>query len=162
MRHIVTGLLSLILLAGACLAEDAAPAKYYKLEFVVKEVDAGKVLNSRTYFVMGSTSREHDFIRTGSRVPYSEGEKTSYLDVGVNIDVRSLQEASGQLTLRVDADISSVASESTPNHYLPVVRQNRWSSDVTVPLRKPAMIFSSDDLTTKHQMQLELTATPIT
>jgi hypothetical protein len=32
---------------------------------------------------------------------------------------------------------------------------------VIVPLKKPTVIFSSDDLTTKHQMQLELTATPI-
>jgi hypothetical protein len=30
-----------------------------------------------------------------------------------------------------------------------------------VPIRKPTVIFSSDDTTTKHQMQVELTATPI-
>ena len=44
----------------------------------------------------------------------------------------------------------------------PMIRQNRWTSNVVVPLKKPTVIFSSDDLTTKHQMQLELTATPIT
>jgi hypothetical protein len=62
------------------------------------------------------------------------------------------------LNLRVDTDISSVAQESNP----PVVRQNKWDSNVTVPLRKPVVVFSSDDLTSKHQMQLEITATPIT
>jgi len=41
------------------------------------------------------------------------------------------------------------------------VRQNKWGSIVLVALRKPTVIFSSDDLTSKHQVQLELTATPI-
>jgi hypothetical protein len=44
---------------------------------------------------------------------------------------------------------------------MPTIRQNRWVSTVAVPLKKPTVIFSSDDLTSKRQMQLELTATPI-
>jgi hypothetical protein len=42
-----------------------------------------------------------------------------------------------------------------------LLRQNRWRSDVLVPLRKPTVIFSSDDPTSTHKMQVELTATPI-
>ncbi len=161
------GFLTLALLVGTCLAEEPPPTKYYKLEFVVKEVDGAKVLNARTYSAMVSgvvVLKEREVatgscsIRTGSRVPYSTGEKTSYLDVGVSIDCRSVREAPGGLSLRVDVDISSLAQESNP----PVIRQNKWASDVIVPLKKPAVILSSDDLTTKHQIQVELTATPIT
>ncbi len=64
------------------------------------------------------------------------------------------------------ADISSIPSEpavpataSAPTQ--PTVRQNKWDSTVIVPLKKPTVLFSSDDLTSKRQMQLELTATPI-
>jgi hypothetical protein len=32
---------------------------------------------------------------------------------------------------------------------------------VIVPLKKPTVVFSSDDVASKRQMQLELTATPI-
>jgi hypothetical protein len=90
------------------------------------------------------------------------GSSYTYLDVGVSIDCRYVTEAPGQLTLRIDADISSVLHESTPTNLPPTVRQNKWTSSVVVPLRKPTVLYSSDDLTTKQQMQLELTATPIT
>jgi hypothetical protein len=49
----------------------------------------------------------------------------------------------------------------TPVMRQPVVRQNQWQAGVIVPLKKPTVVFSSDDLTTKRQMQVELTATPI-
>jgi hypothetical protein len=32
---------------------------------------------------------------------------------------------------------------------------------VIVPVKKPTVIFVSDDMSSKRQMQLELTATPI-
>jgi hypothetical protein len=158
------GLLTVALLAGTCVAEDAVPPKFYKLDFVVKEVDGTKVLNARTYSTEVSTGQPPGQIRTGSKVPVATGSSSfTYIDVGVSIDCRSVKEASGDLSLRVDADVSSVAQESpTPGGLPPVVRQNKWASDVTVPLKKPTVVFSSDDLTTKHQMQLELTATPIT
>ena len=40
-------------------------------------------------------------------------------------------------------------------------RQTKWGANVLAPLGKPTVIFSSDDLTTKGQTQLEVTATPI-
>ncbi len=163
----------LALVAGTCFAQDALPPKFYKLDFAVKEVEAGRVLNSRTYSAVVSTEvvngPQSCSMRTGSRVPYSTtgpgigSGQYSYLDLGVNIDCRAVKELAGQLTLYVLADISSIAQEPTPSPSLPpFVRQNRWSSVVIVPLKKPTVLFSSDDLTTKHQMQLELTATPIT
>jgi hypothetical protein len=174
------------LVAGACFAQSEAakpaeppPPKYFRLDFVVKELDSGKVVNSRAYSMTISTGPQNtgpqnrvSSIRAGSRVPVStkSGEYT-YLDVGVNIDCNSAKEVQNQLALNVIADVSTTANDtstgpaglggSTNTPGQPIIRQNRWSGDVLVPLRKATTIFSSDDATTKRQMQLELTATPI-
>jgi len=164
-----TSSLALTLLAVTCFAEDAVPSRFYKLDFVVKEVEGGKVLNARTYSMTVSDGKwnQHSEIRTGSKVPYStnaDGSQYTFLDVGVSIDCMQVTEVRDTLSLVLIADISSVvqdpASANAPMHP-PVVRQNKWKSGVVVPLKKPTVVFSSDDFTTKHQMQLELTATPI-
>jgi hypothetical protein len=59
----------------------------------------------------------------------------------------------------VTAEVSSAAE--TTDAPAPVIRQVKWNSPVIVPLRKPTIIFSSDDPSSKRQMQLELTAIPI-
>lgn len=163
-RNSIMCLLASALLTGACFAEDAAPSKFYKLDFVVKEVDGAKILNTRRYSAIASSQDQGHAcsIRAGGKAPYYNGKEYNYLDVGVNIDCLHLKEASNGLSLSVQADVSSLVPESTTNADHPFVRQNKWGSTVLVPLRKPTIIFSSDDLTTKHQMQLELTATPIT
>lgn len=152
-------------------AKSAEPLKFYKLEFTVKEVEGGKVVNTRSYSMTVAADRRDSSssIRTGTRVPVPIGaSKTQYqyFDLGVNIDCRSIVEMQGALSLSVTAEISSLGGESEPTAAgptpaQPIVRQNKWSSSVIVPLKKPTVIFSSDDLTSKRQMQLELTAVPI-
>jgi hypothetical protein len=44
---------------------------------------------------------------------------------------------------------------------MPVIRANRWSANVMVPITKPSIIFSSDNLQDKGKLQVELTATRI-
>jgi len=164
-------LMALVMSTGSCLAQDALPPKFYKLDFAVKEVDGGKVLNARTYSVEVSTEPERGtspacVIRTGSKVPMmtaGANPQFTFIDVGVNIDCRAVREVSGGLTLGVNAEVSSALQEPvTPTSLPPIIRQNRWSSTVLVPVKKPTVIFSSDDVASKRQMQLELTATPIT
>ncbi len=147
--------------AGAALAQTAEPAKFYKLDFAVKELEGGKVVNSRSYSTMISPQAgDRSTIRTGSRVPVTGSDgKVTYIDLGVNIDCSNLKEVQSDLTVFVTADISSALDPSTAP--TPVIRQNRWSSNVSVPLKKPTVIFSSDDVSSKRQLQLELTATPV-
>ncbi|HUO30984.1 MAG TPA: hypothetical protein VMU80_17295 [Bryobacteraceae bacterium] len=137
-------------------------AKYFRLDFAVQELDGGKVTNSRHYVMSIETLTDTSSIRTGSKVPVSTGagqdSQFTYIDVGVNIDCRKAAIVDGELALNVSADVSTAAPSPSMH---PVIRQNRWTSNVIVPLGKPTVIFSSDDLTTKGQMQLELTATPI-
>ena len=141
--------------------------KFFHLDFVVKEVEAGKVINSRAYSMNIVTNGMDNFgnrsIRTGTRVPIqlSDG-KTTYIDVGVNIDCRNVQPVKNDLLLTVAADISSIqGQESATKSGEPVILQNKWNSEVVIPLGKPTTIFSSDEVTSRRTMQLELTATPI-
>jgi hypothetical protein len=182
-RYRFTALLfATVLTAGAAIAQEVAKpavkAKFYRLDFVVKEVEEGKALNARSYFAIMSSANGATpvSIRTGSRVAVPSGGPGSssfnFLDVGVSIDCRpatmldaaqaEAQEAQGLLSLSVTADISSLAppAEGVPNAP-PVMRNNRWSSSVILPLKKPTTIFSSDDATSKRKLQMELTATPI-
>ena len=59
----------LLFAATLCLAQDAVQ-KYYKFDFVVKELDAGKVQSARTYSAIGGArGRENSImIRAGEKV----------------------------------------------------------------------------------------------
>jgi hypothetical protein len=139
---------------GAEAAKD--PPKFYKLDLVVKEVEAGKVLTSKNYSVIISNTNKTE-IRAGSKVPV--GGPTTYhmVDIGTNFDCVSVKEANDELSFYLVAEVSSLLQETDPN---PVIRQNRWNSVVVVPLKKPTVVFSSDDNTTKRVLQVEVTATP--
>jgi hypothetical protein len=149
---------------------DAKPApsseQHYHLDFVVKEVEAGKVINSRSYSMIIATT-DRASIRTGTRVPINVSsipntENYTQIDVGVNIDCNSAKELNNKLILKVKAEISSVAEPNEGNRPGgPAVRHNTWDSNVIIPLKQPTTIFSSDDLASKRKMQLEVTATPI-
>jgi len=162
-------LVALGLSAGAGFGEDAAQLKFYRLDFVVKEVDAGKVLNSRSYSAMVSTRPNTTcHIRTNSQVPTptsADGSQFTFYNIGANIDCQEVTDLQNAISLKVTSDVHSMLEAATPTNAAtrqPVMRENRWESFVIVPLKKPTVIFSSDDASTKHQMQLELTATPIT
>jgi hypothetical protein len=150
--------------AGACLAQTADPARFFKLDYVVKEVEGGKAVNSRSFSTMlaipvpGRDSQPSS-IRAGGRVQIASASGTSSYDLGVNIDSRELREAQGDVSLYISADISTIAQENPGA--TPVLRQNRWSGTVLVAAKKPTIVFASDDMSSKRQLQLELTATPI-
>ena len=156
-------LLALLVSTGTCFAQSPE-SKFYKLDFVVKEIEGTKVLNARAYSTTVSTDKSSpsSLIRTGSRVPVPtspDGKQFNFSEVGVNIDCRSVQEVGGELSMIVTAEVTTTLQESTTGP--PIHRQNKWTAAAVVPLRKPTVLFSSDDATTKRQMQLELTATPI-
>jgi hypothetical protein len=159
-----------LMVAGTCFGEDAAPVKFYKLEFVMKQMEGAKILNSRTYSTIVST-KERSSIRVGSKVPYASEKSASaegkpyatqiqQIDIGLGIDVTGVKEEQNRLSFNLTADISSIAPVENPVPDSPVVRQSRWSSTVLIPLKKRTLVFSGDDLDAKTETQLEVTATP--
>ena len=164
--------LSLALLFAAlpllAFAQDAnkpvkLPGHFYKLVYVVQEVsESGKVTNSRTYMTNVQVGDESGVqIRTGSRIPVSTGgTQWQYVDMGVNIDSRHAEEIDGKLALQVTAESNDFAMPTSETPH-PVIRQNKWSANVLIPTGKPVIIFSSDDLSSKSKVQVELTATRV-
>ena len=170
-QRILLGTLAL-LTAAACLGQTPEVAKFYKLDFMLKEMENGKVLNARVYSSLVSTKAHNSSsIRTGSKVVVvTSGATTAvpaqfnYIDVGVSVDCNNVHEVNGGLALEVSADVSTIPQDTTEAHPVggPTIRQNRWRSDsVVVPLHTPTVIFSSDDLTSRRVMQLEITANPV-
>ena len=156
-----------LFLAAPVLAQESP--KFYRLDFVLKELDESKVLSQKAYSTFMSTDERQKgaSIRSGTKVPYqsSSGGQYNYVDVGVNIDCQRVQEVNGQLVVQVSAEITSVPAASTPGESavpgVPVIRQNRWNAVAVIAIAKATTLFSSDDLNTKRKLQLELTATLI-
>jgi len=170
MRTIKGTLCFALLVLTPCFAQSDKPdEKFYRLDFVTKELDGGKAANSRTYslVISNSPTSKGGSVRVGSRLPIQSQPvgNFQYYDLGVNIDCRPVREMGSQLALDVAAEISSVAISAdgiTPSNLPPIVRQNKWSSSALIPVGKPAVIFSSDDPSSKRTMQIEVTATPLT
>lgn len=162
-------LLLLPLTGSVCLADEpqaSAPRKFYRLDFVMQEVDGAKIVNSRAYSATAATDSPIGCsIRASSDIHVAVGSipnSTQYqlFSVGVNIDAGRLRESGSELALEVSVEVSSIPEETPPNSP-PILRKNNWRSNLLIPLKKPTIIFSSDDLTTKHKMQMQLTATPV-
>jgi hypothetical protein len=167
---------SLSLLPAALPAQNPPappPAQhFYRMNFAVEEINAaGHVTNTRSYQETISTGNGRaQEIKTGSKVPVATGSYGSnpaqtqfqYIDVGVDLGVLDPKEHGNLLGFRLRADVSSVAhltAIEVVNE--PVIRQNSWDSTVTVPIGKPTIVFSSDDLDSTGKMQIEVTATRI-
>jgi hypothetical protein len=153
-------------LAGTAVAQASDAGKFYKLDFVVREVEAGKTVNARSYATMlaiqtpGAKEVGPATIRAGGRVPVPSGNGTQFYDLGVNIDARDLRESQTDVALYITTDINTIAQDGGPQA-LPVTRSNRWAGTVLLPVKKPTVVFASDDVASKRQIQLEVTAIPV-
>jgi len=143
------------------------PEQQFALKFVAKEVEGGRVVNTREYTlrsVAGSGGdRSHNAqSRTGSRVPVVTGagsQQYTYLDVGVSFDCTHVEIVGDRIQMDVKAEISSY-NDSSPG-IQPVIHQNKWEGSVEMPIGKTDTIFSSDDVVSKRTLQVDLTVLPI-
>jgi hypothetical protein len=135
----------------------------YRLEFVVRELEDGKKINSRSYTMSvqdGDTGR----IRVGNRIPYNTGkDQFQYFEVGINIDCRLHDHGSYILLEGTSIEISSIVKDEsstggTPN---PIVRQARSSVAAAITPGKPTVITSLDDVSSNRRYEVEVTATKV-
>jgi hypothetical protein len=158
------------LAAGVLLAQvdktatPAAEPEYFRLNFVVKEIQDGKTVNARNYStLMAAGEKDRASIRAGTKLPVQTGvQQFQYIDVGVNLDCNALRRLQNRLAMNLSVELSTVVppqDKGTPSQ--PQIRSNRWNSPVVVPIGRPTVLFSSDDLASTRTLQLELTATPV-
>lgn len=150
--------------------EQTAPEKsaqthaVYKLEFVLRELQDGKVINTRNYMMMAA---EHERAQTksGARVPV-RGAKDDfqYLDVGVNINC-DIKEESPLLLLDANVQISSFAlpeQKATAGlNELPVLSQAQANESAAITPGKQTVIGSIDDASSTRRYEIAVTATKI-
>lgn len=171
--------ITLSLLPAAARAQNppnpvSAPAPhYYHLRVAIEELNAaGQITNTRIYTEIVSTAvgRDrvwHQQIKTGSKIPIVSGAaggntQFQYIDLGVDLDVLNVKEQPAVLSFELKVEVSSIARQTqVAGTGEPVIRQNTWDSAVMVPLGKPTIVFSSDDLDSTGKMQVEVTATRI-
>jgi hypothetical protein len=162
-------LLVATLAAGVLLAQDDKPtaptaeSEYFRLNFVVKEIENGKVVNSRNYStLMPAGGKDRASIRATSKATMPSGSSFQFVDVGANIDCSSMRRLQNRLAMNVEVGLSTaVPSQDKGTPTVPQIRSNRWNVPVVVTIGKPTVLFSSDDLASTRTLQLELTATPV-
>ena len=151
----------------------------YRVEFKISELEGEKKLNSRLYSLRVEphvTGR----LRAGSRVPVQSGSASpekgaekgaefQYLDVGQNIDCTVGSESEHTVGLSISVEISNVtprekAGSDNAAPYIqgqPTIQQVKTEARATVELGKPTIIISSDDPSSNHTFQIEVTATRV-
>ena len=95
-------------------------------------------------------------IRYAVSIPDSKGAGISYVDVGVNLDLRAVEFGDG-LQVEVTSEISSAPVDGGPGAAAPVIRQVKVRSALWAPMGKPSMVFTADDASSKHRLRLEVT-----
>lgn len=175
-----------LLLSGSAMAYSQEPSKstvmqsetpksevhHFQMKFRVLELEDGKVINTRSYNMEITTdNKTASSIRTSVRLPYSPDSAQAvnavtnvihtnfqYVEEYVKLDCLEASMRGNSLFVNINGDINTIGSEEKPNPYGPITQNRKISSNVLLPIGKPTIIFSSDDLSSKRVMQLEVTA----
>jgi hypothetical protein len=164
----------------------AKAVRPYRLDFVIKEMEGGKKINSRHYST-DINAGEADTIKIGTRVPIVTGgkdafpEQWQYMDVGTTIHCR-LFDRGDDLVIDVHTEVSDFAipgqigspmaagggasagasaSPAVAAALHPVVRQMVLDGVTLLVTDKPMTIASVDDPNSNREFQLEVTATKL-
>jgi hypothetical protein len=148
---------------------DPAPTfNFFKLTFVIYEIDDGKRINQRDYMMIGKTNNQPSSIRIGTRIPvYTEEKKMTYVDAGLTLRCGLKEQADRRLQAECDVEISSfirpeqLAGSGTGVPSAPVLRTTRTSSWALLTLGKSTTIATVDDINSGKRMQIEVTATKL-
>lgn len=164
-------LLVIAVLGGkSLLAQEPKPQSStgtYRLDYVFSELQDNKRINARSYTLL-VRAMQKGVMKTGNRIPIATGSKEApnqiqYLDVGMNIDCRVVQELDAAVGLETLADSSSLVQENYPRNPTndPVIRQVKYDFNSIVPLNKETLLGSVDEADGTRRMQLEVTITKI-
>jgi hypothetical protein len=140
-----------------------SPLSVYKFDFVLRELQDGKPINSRNYS-MTVENRGRGNLRTGARVPVTSTDKgLQYMDIGVNIDCGNVRAREENVSFNTSIEISSFAlpEQSPTSGTPPVLRNMRAQMDASVPVGKPTLIGIIDDANSTKRYEIAVTATKL-
>jgi type II secretory pathway component GspD/PulD (secretin) len=134
----------------------------FRATFVVRELEEGKRTNTRSYMLLVKNDQTAK-LRVGNRVPYRSGEHSfQYQDVGINIDCH-IVEQENSLLLHIKVESSSVAAHEplAGESGNPVFGQLAFEEDTEIPVGKPTLVGTLDDVATNRRFEVEVTATKV-
>ncbi|MGZ4855387.1 MAG: hypothetical protein ACXVKH_09250, partial [Candidatus Angelobacter sp.] len=138
--------------------EPAATNNFFKLAFVLYEVDDGKRTNQRDYMMIGRTDNQPSSIRVATKVPLYTYEKAgdkayTYIDAGLSIRCFLKEQVDSVVQLHCDIEVSSfvrpeqiASTTGNAGPAAPVVRTTRTDSWALLTLGKPAILNTVDDI----------------
>jgi hypothetical protein len=171
MKRVLQAVLIAVALAACVFAQDKPaekpkeerPLSFYKIDYALRELQDGKVINTRNYMLTVEDG-DRGSSKVGARVPVSNGmgeKQFSYMDIGVNIDCRVVGRGD-YVSLATTVEISSFAlPEQTANTsgLPPVLRQARANMAAVVPVNKATIIGVIDDVNSSKRYEIAVTAT---
>ncbi len=143
---------------------------FYRLDFVLAELEGPKTVNTRSYSIWLSSGEGRGggaSVRAQNEIPVvtaAAGEKpasVSYRNVGVGIDFRLTESGSG-LVLSLSGSISYVVPAeqgSDSKTVLPVFRRIDLNAYTLLTLGKATLISGVDEPGSKRRYELQVTAT---
>ncbi len=145
---------------------DVGPT--YRLDFTIRELDDQKLINTRNYSMLITSSTQRGGSRAEvnavTKMPVVTSSKenvptTNYLNVGLTIRSQLYETDAGYL-LVVSTEIGGLApmeGMNTPNGN-PLIRAVEINTQGHIDLGKPQLLGSVDDVYSKHRFQLEVVA----
>jgi hypothetical protein len=157
----------------ALAGREGMTENFFKLAFVMYELDDGKRINQRDYMMIGRTDNQPSSIRVATKIPITTEEKGNdkaytYTDVGLRINCSMKEQVDRKLQFHCDIEMSSfirpeqiasVTGNAGPG--APVLRSTRTESWALLTLGKPAVLTTVDDVNSTKRMQVEVTATKV-
>ncbi|MGB9146291.1 MAG: hypothetical protein WCC14_10750, partial [Acidobacteriaceae bacterium] len=141
---------------------------FYNLVFRVIDRDGKKIVSSRSYKTSIGVAREFEgwTVTVDSRDFISPPRGTMGNDnrIGFEVNARKAMLVNGKLAMDLSGDMSSLPTDDqgAPTAAAStIVRSNRWEAVVLLSMNTPTIVYSSDDPTSTHVFQVELTASPM-
>lgn len=149
-------------------SSDPGPTfNFFKLSFVMSELDDGKRTNQRDYTMVLRTDNQPSSVHIATRVPvYTEEKKMTYVDAGLTLRCNAKEQADRRLQVHCDVEVSSFfrpdqQSGTSTGAAAPLLRSTRTESWALLTLGKPSILATVDDVNSTRRMQIELTATRV-
>ena len=147
------------------------PSIPVKVQLVFAEYDGDKKISSMPY-VFSVLANERDVdgtsVRTGVRIPIEtdgKDQKTTYMDVGSNIDCRVKSEDDGRFAVNLIFDRSAIYPNKSPEgerlvaepNGLPLIRQFRTNENLLLKDGQTSETTLSTDPFNGHTMRVSVT-----
>jgi hypothetical protein len=158
---------------GAQSSQGTQPKAIYRVEYLIRELENGKVANTRNYIVMVEISqgeRKWGRFRAGNDVPFvteavgnTGSAKIQYKDVGISV-MCSIFGSEGALTLETSFNSSAAVQARTvlgadAPEGNPVFRTISLDDQAPIELGKQVLVGRVDDVATNRTYEIEAIVT---